>query len=207
MFKNKSWRLAGLAAALTLSACASTKAPGVTAADEPAYVASVEVVQQNAPANASFADALRAAVLEGATYYGSAGRPIALKISLDRVHFKNPLKAMVIGDDNRAKGDVAVIDQTSGQQLATFKVEVDAERPNAARAGASIGLTVLEAFDPTGASSLVDMAGRAASADILRGRTVAAMSTNFANETLRQTFGDAKTKAATLARREQAHAK
>jgi hypothetical protein len=200
MFNSKLLTLAALLSALTLGGCASTRAPGVTS-DQPTYVAAVEVVQQDNSASTAFADTLHEAVVKGAALYGTTGAPITLKIEVDKVHFKNPLKAMVIGDNNLAKGRVAVFDQTSGQQLGTFKVEVDAERPSAAGAGAGIALFLGEVLDPTGGLAIAHMAGNAASADINRGGTTAAMSANFAAETLRQTFGDAKTRAAKLAQR------
>jgi hypothetical protein len=200
MIVGKLSSLAALFAAFALSACASAGAPGVAPASEPSFVSSVTVVQHDASAPANFADSLRDTVLKGALLYGTSGRPIALNIDLDKVHFKNPLKALVIGDNSMTTGHVAVLDQSTGAQLGTFKVQVDAERPSAAGTGASIAMFLGEAFDPTGISGMVDMAGNAASADINRGGAASAMRANFAAETLRQTFGDAKTRAAKSAK-------
>src|SRR5688572_23813008 len=107
MFDGKSRSLASLFAALALTACASA-APGVMSGNETTYVESVEVVAHDASAPAAFADTLREAVLTGAAFYGTTGRPITLRIDVDRVHFKNALRALTIGDDNQADARVAV---------------------------------------------------------------------------------------------------
>ncbi len=143
-------------------------------------------------------------MLRQAAFYGAAGTPIAVKIDVQRVHFKNPAAAMLIGDDNRTKGHVTVLDPASGQELGTFTVEVDAER-SGDMAG-EIALDVVGAFDPTGAVDVVHMAGDAGSAEMDRAGTTAAMIANFAAETLRQTFGDARARAAKSARENDEHA-
>jgi hypothetical protein len=199
MFNAMSLSLAGLLAAMTLSACASTAAGGLTGSGEPAYVALVEVVQHDKGAPAAFAETLRQAVVRDAVFYGVTGRPIALKIDLDKVHFKNVLKAMIIGDSSLAKGRVAVVDP-AGQPLGNFAVQVDAERPG--MASGSIAMAVVGAFDPTGLVDVATTVGTAASADINRPGTVAAMAANFSAETLRQTFGDTRTKAVNTAKKQ-----
>ena len=193
--------LAGLTAALTLGACASTPAPS---ANEQTHVAAVEVTHAVAagPGAESFSVLLRAAVARQAHLYGDEGRAITLRIDLERVHFKNPLKAMLIGDDNQAKGRVSVLDPATGQETGSFKVQVDAERGGLS--GASIALAVLGAFDPTGMIDVGSAAGSAASADIDRSGTAGQMSANFAAETLRQTYGDARANAAAKTAKEQA---
>ena len=193
--------LAGLTAALTLGACASTPAPS---ANEQTHVAAVEVTHAVAagPGAESFSVLLRAAVARQAHLYGDEGRAITLRIDLERVHFKNPLKAMLIGDDNQAKGRVSVLDPATGQETGSFKVQVDAERGGLS--GASIALAVLGAFDPTGMIDVGSAAGSAASADIDRSGTAGQMSANFAAETLRQTYGDARANAVAKTAKEQA---
>lgn len=196
--------LAALFAALIVCAGASTAALGTTPVDEATYIAAVEVVQDETIVPAVFANALREAVLREAAIYGAAGRPITLRIELNRVHYKNAAAAMLIGDDNQARGHVAVLDQSAGQQLSTFSVDVDGERPG--EMAAEIALGVIGAFDPTGAVDMASMAGSAASADIDRAGAAAAMIANFTAETLRQTFGAARTRAAKLARENEARA-
>ena len=188
--------LAGVTAALALSACATAPAPS---ANEQTHVAAVEVTHAAAagPGADGFSALLRAAVARQAHLYGDDGRPITLRIDLERVHFKNPLKAMLIGDDNQAKGRVSVVDPATGQETGAFKVQVDAERGGLS--GASIALAVIGAFDPTGMVDLGATTGSAASADLDRSGTAARMSVNFAAETLRQTYGDARANAVALA--------
>ena len=201
MYQGGKAGLAGLTAALTLGACASTPAPS---ANEQTHVATVEVTHAVAagPGAESFSVLLRAAVARQAHLYGDEGRAITLRIDLERVHFKNPLKAMLIGDDNQAKGRVSVLDPATGQETGSFKVQVDAERGGLS--GASIALAVLGAFDPTGMIDVGSAAGSAASADIDRSGTAGQMSANFAAETLRQTYGDARANAVAKTAKEQA---
>jgi hypothetical protein len=190
-------RSIGVATALLATACGTT-APGLMRANEPSYIASVEVVQHDASAPPAFAEALRRVMLEEAAPYGDAGRAITLKIDVEKVHFKNMLQAMLIGDNNDAKGKVAVIDASTGQQAGAFPIEVDAERPGSDNF--SFASAVLGAFDPTGLVSIGAAAGSAASADIDRAGTTGGMILNFAAQTLRWTFGDAKVKAVEQAR-------
>jgi hypothetical protein len=191
--------VAAITALLLLSGCASTPAPS---ANEQTHVGVVEVVRHD-PGGAGFDVLLRETVLRQASFYGDGGRPITLRIELERVHFKNPLKAMLIGDDNQARGRVSVIDPATGQETAAFKVQVDAERGG--MSGASIAMAVIGAFDPTGVVDIGSAAGSAASADINRSGTARAMSANFAAETLRQTYGDAR--AREVAKEAQARAR
>ena len=95
--------------------------------NEPTYVESVEVIEHDTSAPAAFAGTLREAVLVGAAFYGTTGRPITLKIDVDKVHFKNALRALTIGDDNQTEARVAVFDRPSGDQLATFAVQANAD--------------------------------------------------------------------------------
>lgn len=188
---------ASFAAALALAGCGTTSAPP---ANEQAHVSVVEVVLREPTAPPAFAELVRVAVLQQAAAYGDAGRPITLRVDMERVHFKNALKAMIVGDDNQAKGQVVVVDPETGQQTATFAVQVNADR---GLSGASIAMTVVGAFDPTGLIDLGTAAGEANSANIDRRGTAAQMSANFAAETLRHTFGDARAKAVAKAAHER----
>jgi hypothetical protein len=202
MFYGKPWSLACLLPALlALCACANPAARGVFE-NESTYIGSVEVVEHDSSAPAVFAGTLREAVLTGAAFYGTIGRPITLRIDLDKVHFKNALRALTIGDDNQAEGRVAVFDPSTGQQLASFAVRADAEMSG--DLASFIAISVIGAFDPTGIVDIASAIGSAASADIDRSGTTAAMRANLAAETLRQTFGDARTRAVILARQNQA---
>ncbi len=203
MTKHSSRIVVGLVAALALGACASTAALGV-ASSPASHVASVEVIQHDASAPPAFADSLREAVLANAAFYGSAGRPIALRIDLDRVHFKNALQAMIIGDNNQTTGRVAVLDPAAGTQLGAFNVQVDAE-PRGVNGG-SLAIDLIGAIDPTGIVGIASTVGSAASADINRSGTASGMRANFAAETLRQTFGDDRTEIVNDAREEQLRA-
>jgi hypothetical protein len=186
---------------LPIGGCATT-AGGVTSAEQVHHVASVDVVQHDAKAPAAFAEGLRVALLREAALYGQAGAPLALKVDLDRVHLKNPVLALTLGDDNQAKGRVAVLDATTGRQAGTFAVSVNADRTGLGTDVASfVALSVAGAFDPTGLVDAGSMAAEAGSAQLNRGGTEAGMSVNFARETLRMTFGDAKAKAAHGARK------
>ena len=201
MFDGKLQNIACLLASLALSACAGA-ASGVMSGNELTYVESVEVIEHDTSAPPAFAGTLREAVLVGAAFYGTTGRPITLKIDVDKVHFKNALKALTIGDDNQTEAHVAVFDRPTGNQLATFAVQANAD--TSGQFAGSIALGVIEVFDPTGIVGIVDMVGSAASANINRSGTATAMSANLAAETLRQTFGDARTRAVTMARQKQA---
>jgi hypothetical protein len=195
-------RVACLLPLFALSACAGA-ASGVMSANESIYVASVEVLEHDMSAPAAFADTLRDEVLAGAAFYGATGRPVVVRIDLDRVHFKNALRALTIGDDNQAKGRIAVLDSATGQQLASFALDVDAETAPLSDTGTFIAIGVIGAFDPTGIVDIASTVGSAASADINRSGTAAGMRANLTAETLRQTFGDVRTKAVIAARRNQ----
>ncbi|MFI4976846.1 MAG: hypothetical protein ACHP84_20120, partial [Caulobacterales bacterium] len=138
-------------------------------ADQLIHVATVEIVQQDASAPAGFADALHDAVVKEAALYGDDGQPITIRIELDKVHLKNPVKAMLVGDDNLAKGHVDVIDPSTGQQLGTFAVRVNAE--NVGTRGASIAMMLVGALDPTGYVDVATSAASAGSADVNRSGT------------------------------------
>jgi hypothetical protein len=188
--------LGGVIALIIVSPAAARPAHGLTFTGDQAYVAAVQIVQHDNHAPLAFADGLRAAVLAEASLYGSAGQPIVLTIDLDKVHLKNPVKAMVMGDNNVAAGHLAVADQASGQSLGTFAIRVDAERHR----GASIALFVIGVVDPTGYVDIATQVGGAAAATANRSGEEIAMSANFAEEALRQTFGDARAKAAHAAK-------
>ena len=195
MFTGKALGLAGLLWALAVGSVAASASRGVAPAAEPAHIGAVEVVQDAAAAApATFAETVRRAVLREAVLYGDGGRPITLKIVLDKVHFKNAVAAMLVGDNSTARGHVAVVDTVTLEQLGTFTIKVDANRRGAS--GESIAMFLVGAVDPTGYVDVATTAASAGSADIDRSGTAAVMSVNFARETLRQTFGDAKAKAA-----------
>lgn len=182
--------------ALLLGACASTRAP---TANEQTHVAQVEIIQPNTADMAAFAVILKEAVIREAALYGDAGRPIRLRIELTRLHFKNPLKALTVGDDNQVTGQVVVVDPSTGQLSSSFKVRANAEHGGVS--GSAIALTVVGIADPTGIVSMGDAVASAMSADLNRRGTETAMSANFAAETLRQTYGDARAKTAAKSRR------
>jgi hypothetical protein len=160
----------------------------------------VEVLEHGTTAPAAFADGLREAVLTGATFYGTIGRPITLRVVVDKVHFKNALRALTIGDDNQADARVAVFDRPTGQQIASFSANAD----ESGQLATSIAIGIIGTLDPTGIVGIADAIGSAASADINPSGTVTAMRANLAAETLRKTFGDARTQAVTLARQNKA---
>jgi hypothetical protein len=201
MFPPKLSRIVLLLASLTVSGCA-TKSAGVLRGNGPAHVAAVEVIGAGSAITPEFSSQLHAAVIKAAALYGNAGQPVTIQIGLDKVHYKNPLKALVGGDDNLAKGGVSVLDKASGQQLGTFAVRVNAERPSsAASVGTGIALFLVEAADPTGAVGVAHVVADASSATLNRKGTSAGLCANFAAETLRQTFGDERTKAAEQSQR------
>ena len=196
MKRTKPQHLFGLAAvlgALLLGACASTHAP---TANEQTHVGTVEVVQHGPAAAVAFAIPLREAVIREAALYGSEGRPINLRIDLTRVHFKNALQTLVIGDNNYVYGQVAVIDPATGRQTSAFPVKVDDRRGVTA---GSVVMGVARMADPVGVMNVVG------AVTINRSAASAAMSENFATATLRKTYGDDKAKA--VAKERQAHAK
>ncbi len=193
--------LAAVVAALLLGACAGTSAP---TANQRTHVATVEIVR--APdGDAGFSAMLRDAVIREATLYGSEGRPITLQINLTRVHFKNPLQAVVISDDNDVRGEVAVVDPATGQQTSSFEVRVNAERRG--MNGAAVAMFVAGVADPTGFVDLGTTAVTAMSATVNRRGTAVAMSANFAIETLRQTYGADRAKAVAEEREARAKAR
>jgi hypothetical protein len=190
--------LVGLLWALALGAHATVPA---AVGDQPAYVAAVEVVQSDASVPAGFAEELRTVVLSEAALYGSSGRALAVRIDVSRIHFKNPVQAMLIGDNNDARGQVVVRDAVTGEQLASFQVRVDAERSHGI-SGAGVAMGILELLDPTGIVGIGNAVGNASSADINHSGTVVQMRRNLADETLRRTFGDTRTRAVIRARQE-----
>ena len=189
--------LAGVIGLLAAGTADARAARGLTFAGDSPYIAAVEVVQHDKGAPPAFADGLRAAVLAEAALYGTTGQAMTLTIDIDKAHLKNPMKAMLIGDNNQTAGHVAVADQASGQAVGKFPVKVDAERHR----GASIALFLIGALDPTGYADVAMMAASVGSAGVNRSGEERAMDANFAAETLRQTFGDAKAKAAHAAKR------
>jgi hypothetical protein len=201
MVNTKSPSLACLLMGLAVFGCATPAARGVPSGNEPTYVNSVEVIEHDSSAPADFASAFREVVLKGAVFYGTSGRPISLRIDLDKVHFKNALRALTIGDDNQTTGRIAVLDPSTGQQLASFMVQADAEMSG--DLAAFIAISVIGALDPTGIVDIASTVGSATSANLNRSGTAAAMQSNLAAETLRQTFGDTRTRAVLLAKQNE----
>ena len=119
------------------------------------------------------------------------------------MHFKNPLLALTVGDDNDARGQVAVVDPVTGQQTSSFEVRVNAERRGLS--GAGVAMFVAGIIDPTGLVDMGTTTATAMSATVNRSGAAAAMSANFAIETLRQTYGDDRAKA--VAKEREARAK
>lgn len=188
-------RLAALLGALLLGACATTtRAPS---ANEQTHVAAVEVSHPDRASAAGFADTLREAVLREGALYGNAGRPITLRIALTRVHFKNPVQTLVMGDNNYVYGQVAVIDPVTGQQSSAFTVKVDDRRGVTA---GSVAMKVLGMADPVGVMNVVN------TVTINRSTAAAAMSENFATAALRKTYGDVTANAVAAERKAQAKA-
>jgi hypothetical protein len=192
--------LIGIVGALAVAGCATSPANGLLGANDAGHIAVVEVTAPGRAGPSAFAAALREVMLREAALYGAAGRPMTLKVELQRVHFKNPLKAMIIGDDNQAKGHVTVVDPATGRVSGAFDVQVDAERGNGF--ALFIAESVIGTFDPTGMVDIGTTVAHAASADINRSGTAAAMTSNFSAETLRQTFGDTRSKAVRLAQKQ-----
>ena len=187
--------LAALLGTLLLGGCASTSAP---TANERTHVGAVEVTHQDRASAAGFADTLRETVIREAAPYGCAGRPITLRIALTRMHFKNVLQTLVIGDNNYVYGQVAVIDPATGQQISAFPIKVDDRRGVTA---GSVAMSVMRMADPVGVMNVVG------AVSINHSATAAAMSDNFAAATLRHTYGDAKAKAVANERKAQAKAR
>jgi hypothetical protein len=190
MWRFKTLVLTGLAWISAMGPAAASSPLGVTSAVEPAYIAAVEVVQDDKTAPEGFADGLRVAVVSEAGLYGTSGLPLTLKIELDRVHLKNPVQAMLIGDNNMTRGRVVVVDPATGRELGAFLVRVDAERHGLN--GGAIAMALIGALDPTGYVDVGTTVAGAASSRINHSHTETMMIANFAVETLRQTFGDAR---------------
>lgn len=196
--------LSGLAAlfitvALALGAGATTPDPA-GAGDPPTYVAAVEVVQSDPSVPPGFADALRTLVLEEAALYGTAGRPITVRIDVSRVHFKNAVQAMIIGDNDSVRGEVTV-QAADALPIASFRVQAGSGRSHGI-SGGGLAMGLLEMLDPTGMVAVAHTIGGAVSSDVNRSSTAVSLRANFADETLRRTFGDARTRAVIHARQE-----
>ncbi len=110
-----------------------------------------------------------------------------------------------MSDDNDVRGEVAVVDPATGQQTSSFEVRVNAERRGLN--GAAVAMFVAGVADPTGFVDLGTTAVTAMSATVNRGGTAAAMSADFAIETLRQIYGNDRAKAAAKEREARAKAR
>ena len=97
MFPKKLSRFAFLLMSLALGACVS-KSAGVLTGNGPGRVAAVEVVATGPAISPEFPGQLHDAVIKAGALYGNAGQPLTVKVGLDKVHYKNMLKALVIGD-------------------------------------------------------------------------------------------------------------
>jgi hypothetical protein len=185
----------GLLAAgwIFLCPCAASSAPGLESGADPGQVAAVEVTARNTEVSTTFAETLKQALLAEAAEYGASGRPLTVRVDLEKLHFKNAAKAMFLGDDNIAKGRVELIDATTGQSQGTFQVRVNADR-----GGGGGGL--LTALDPTGLSALA----AAASGSGGGSKVETGLSANFAMETMRKVYGDARARQVYLARKRAA---
>jgi hypothetical protein len=185
----------GLLAAgcLLLCPCAAVSAPGLETSANPGYVAAVEVTPRGPDISATFVETLKQALLAEAAEYGASGRPLTVRVDLEKLHFKNAAKALLIGDDNMAKGRVEVVDPATGQAEGTFQVRVNADR-----GGAGVGL--LTVLDPTGVSEVAVAAAGSGGGS----RVEAGLSSNFAMETMRRVYGDARARQVHRARKRAA---
>ena len=160
MSQLKSFILGGLIALLMFGPAIAANR-GVT--PPASYIANIEIVQNDNGAPAGFAEVLREAVQRGAALYGADGQPVTLKIEVDKVHLKNPVASMLIGDNNRARGHVTAVDATTGQVLGTFSIDVDADRK-----GEALAMFIVGAIDPTGYVDIATTAASATSATVNR---------------------------------------
>ncbi len=199
MLREKFVRLAGALAGLALAGCAHA---AMLPEKEPNHIGSVDVVLHDKAAPPAFAEALRLTVVREAAFYGDGGKPYDLKIDIDKVHFKNLIAAMLIGDSSHTDGSVTLTDPAGGPPKTSGKLEVTAERN--AFSGVSIGEMVIGMLDPTGFVSLATTVGDASSATFFKNGTAATMVDNFADMALWQSFGDAKRQAAHTAKQKQA---
>jgi hypothetical protein len=198
MFKKKDVRVVSLLTTLALSACAHV---AVLPENEPNHIGSVEVIQHDKGAPPAFAEALRQTVVREAAFYGDAGKPYDLKIDVDKVHFKNLLAAMTIGDTSHTDGSVTLTDPATSQPKSSDKFQVTAERN--AFSGVSIAEMVIGMLDPTGFVSAASTVGDASSATFFKNGTAATMVDNFADMALWRSFGDKKRQAAHVVRQKQ----
>jgi hypothetical protein len=85
-----------------------------------------------------------------------------------------------------------VLDPAAGQRLGLFQVAVDAEH---GVNGAGLAVGVAGMLDPTGIVSVGATVASVAATEGGRSRAEARMIDNFAVQTLRETFGDARARA------------
>jgi len=182
---------------------ASTLAQPALAAPrlQPVHVAATEVSFKDAKVQRALpmADALRAASTMEAAYYGPALPAAVMRIRIDKVGFKSagkavagmlPLIGMFSGPNrNVMKGEVQLLDQSTGRLIAKYKIECDDDTDvsgsDAALAMGKMGL----GFLPFGflLESAVEMGEGAASK---RDATERMLARGFVMLSYRKAYGD-----------------
>ncbi|RXF74938.1 hypothetical protein [Hansschlegelia zhihuaiae] len=109
------------ALALALSACAAH--PPFIPAEQPSYVGKVEVRTDPKITSTRIAQAVRSETMRESTRYGRSGAAKELRISIERLNYKNPVASLLIGDANHVKARVAVIDAASGRPHGEFEAD------------------------------------------------------------------------------------
>jgi hypothetical protein len=105
--------------ALALSACAAH--PPLIPADQPSYVGKVEVRIDPKITSTRIGQAVRAETMREATRYGRSGAVKELRVSIERLNYKNPVASLLIGDANHVKAHVTVVDAASGRPHGEFE--------------------------------------------------------------------------------------
>ncbi len=102
-----------------VGACATE---GLLDANEPFQITSVKVsAPAPKPATVNLPEDLRHKTLQQAYKYSEAGAKKTLRVTIGKLHIKNPVMAWLAGDNNHMIASAEVIDAATGQSQGSFK--------------------------------------------------------------------------------------
>lgn len=88
------------------------------------FIESVDVEVKPEVAPAALASMVSGSVKRESTRYGRAGEAKHLRIAITRLHYKNALQSLLIGDANNMAAKVAVVDKATGKAHGEFETSV-----------------------------------------------------------------------------------
>lgn len=104
--------------AIITTGCQTTAA---VQSQQPFRITKVEVTKAaSSIGTVNLAEDVRYKTLQEAYRYAEIGQEKILKIQLTQIHFKNAVKSLLVGDNNRLSASAQIVDKATGNVIAQF---------------------------------------------------------------------------------------